>query len=79
MYAFTEEKECNQDIGEYVTYAIVGERISEGRKESIERIVVHDVTTKREFAKKIVGLCERNQVSLIHLREVIEDLLCVEL
>ena len=78
MYAFAKEKGSNPDIGDYVTYAIVGERIDEGTKESIDKMVIHDVTTKRAFAERIVSLCERNQVSLVHFKEVVEDLLCVE-
>ena len=78
VYVMVEEIACNPDVGEYITYGIMGERVDLGTKERIDRLVIHDITTKKELAEKIVDLCERNQVSLIHFREVLEDILYIE-
>lgn len=79
VYTAVVETGSNPDVGRYLTYGILGERMDPVTRRSIDRRVIHDVTTKRDLAEKIVGICERNQVSLIHLKEVVEDILYIEL
>ncbi len=37
---------------------------------------VHDITSDKERIEALVCLCNRNELSSIHLRDVVEDFIC---
>ena len=69
-YQAVEENWEQTDLGRYHTYAIQG-------RDGARRVVaqVHDVTTDSNFAQWIAELLTRGQLSPIHLKDAIEDLL----
>ena len=56
----------HEDIGEYKSYGI------KSKKESIK---ISDVTTSLKRGLEILRILNDNQVSVIHLKDVISDLL----
>lgn len=61
------------ELGRYDTYGIQAKKKVIRGWEQIERI--HDVTTDRKFASLLVSLFNQHQLSPIHLREALEDML----
>ena len=78
VYSVVDEKGRDCEIGEYVTYGIMGETIRTDTGECIEHLLIHDVTTKKDLAERWAKLFEEHQLSLIHLQEVIEDRIVME-
>lgn len=78
VYSVVRETGSNPDLGEYVTYGIAGEEVMASTGECGERILVHDVTTKKALAEEWAKLFEEHQLSLVHLKEVIEDRIVME-
>lgn len=60
-------------LGRYDTYGIQAKRKVIQGWEQIE--LIHDVTIDRKFVSLLVSLFNRCQLSPIHLREALEDLL----
>lgn len=60
------------ELGQYDTYGIQAKKVIRGW-EQIE--LIHDVTTDRKFANLLVSLFNRRQLSPIHLRDALEDML----
>ena len=66
MYEVMVDKIYNEYIGWYTTYGICDKG---------KTVIVTDVTTDHKKAKEIVEALNNNNVSKIHLRDVIIDLL----
>ena len=70
-YGVIEEKMCDSCMGEYITYGI-GAYTTQAH----ELITfVSDVFPCKDDAEKFVNVCNKNELSLHHLRDVIEFLL----
>lgn len=54
-----------------LNYGIACVEIKDGKSEIIKSIP--DVTTERQVAQRIVDLCNRNDLSVEHLSDVVED------
>lgn len=61
------------ELGRYDTYGIQAKRRVLHGWEQIE--LIHDVTTDRKFADLLVNLFNRRQLSPVHLRDALEDML----
>lgn len=68
-YYLTEDIMFHEDIGEYKSYGI---EIREGGC-IVERI--RDIDTKRERVEKLCELCNRQKLSPMHFRDVVDDYL----
>ena len=71
-YEAKPERQYHQDLGWYTTYLLSAERKVHNGWEQAE--IIHDVTPNRALAQKIAGLCTQYQLSPIHMRDVIEDM-----
>lgn len=68
-YGVLEETMCDAHIGEYTTYGI-----GAYNSQANEMITfISDVFPCKEDAENFVKLCNENELSLHHLRDVIED------
>lgn len=69
-YHVVKETLYHEDIGLYESYgfSIVDER-------GIEVKHISDISTEAPFVEKLAEVCEREQVSLLHIFDVIEDAL----
>ena len=68
-YGVIEEKMCDSCMGEYITYGI-GAYTTQAH----ELITfVSYVFPCKDDAEKFVNVCNKNELSLHHLRDVIED------
>ena len=71
-YGVIEEKMCDLCMGEYITYGI-----GAYNTQAHELITfVSDVFPCKDDAEKFVNVCNENELSLHHLRDVIEDFIC---
>ena len=52
-----------------------GLEIEKWTKDSVERGVVHDVTTKKDVAFEMMDLLKENKLMPVHLKEVVMDML----
>ena len=68
QYRFVQTKEIVDGIGEVETYGI--ELISQN-----ESVLITDVSTDLDRITMLVTLLNRNSVSAVHLRDVIDDFL----
>lgn len=65
-------KECyHKDIGTYCAFGIAAHDAKSAKRYD----AVHDVTLKRQTAEAMAKLFEEHQLSPIHLREAIENML----
>ena len=72
-YCIIEEMQDSQILGRYETYGIsVSVQTEQGYREICQ---LHDVTTSHQLACILVERFNQLQLSPIHLREVVEDLL----
>ena len=67
------ESVFDPELGKYDTYGIRASRKTPEGWELIE--FIHDVTTEKELVKKMARLFNIHQLSPIHLREVLIDML----
>lgn len=68
-YGVIEERICDSCIGEYITYGI-----GAYNPQASELITfVSDVFPCKADAEEFVKICNENELSLHHLRDVIED------
>ena len=68
-YAAKLEWQYHPSFGWYETYLLLAERKLCNNWKQIE--IIHDVTTKRMVAKQIASLCTENQLSPVHIRDMI--------
>ena len=59
----------DRELGIYSTYGIVAQC-------GEQKECIHDVTTDYAFASALVDTFNRNELSIIHFSEVLEDMLC---
>jgi len=72
-YSVVEQQCCSGELGAYRTYGIqVAGRMPNGW-EIVE--VIHDIVFSREAAELMAALFTRYQLSPIHFRDVVEDML----
>ncbi|MDR1158032.1 MAG: DUF6514 family protein [Oscillospiraceae bacterium] len=67
-YHVVPETAQNPELGQYHTYGIHIEGAECDQ-------TVHDVAVSRETAARIAELCNRNGLSPVHFRDVLDDLL----
>ena len=67
------ETMCDPLLGKYRTYGIQANGKTEEGWEPVQ--VVHDVSTELQFAERLSDLFSLHQLSPIHLRDVVEDML----
>lgn len=72
-YQAVEEPWHAPELGQYLTYGLQARRKTKTGWEQIG--LIHDVTTRRCFAKRLAELFNRHQLSPLHFRDVIEDML----
>ncbi len=65
-YKCVEQQLHNEYIGDYITYGI---EITD------ENIILDDVSCNKELADKITTILNAYQASIIHFKEIIEDLI----
>lgn len=66
MYYCIGEWLMNEDLGKYYTYSI---------KSNDGTLFIHDVSTDRAFTESIVQSLNQYDLSLVHVQDVIEDML----
>lgn len=71
-YEAQPEQQYHPDLGWYTTYLLSAEQKVDNSWEQME--IIHDVTPNRALAQKIAFLCTEYQLSPIHMRDVIEDM-----
>ena len=69
IYKVIKENLQNCEFGNYVAYGIAVCL----KSTNIILISISDVFLEKERAKKLVELCNKNNLELIHLKEVVED------
>ena len=69
IYKLLEKEHCHPDAGTYKSFGI---SISDAES-SKDLITVNDVFTNRNEAEKFVKICVKNEVSPIHIMDIIED------
>lgn len=72
-YEAKPEWQYHPDLGWYATYLLLAERKICNNWKQIE--IIHDVTTKRTLANKMAFLCTAHQLSPVHIRDVIADMI----
>lgn len=70
-YDFIREKYPEGEAGAYVSYGIVAIKISDNAKETI--CTVHDVFVNENKAKEFTCLCNKLNLSPVHIYDVIQD------
>ncbi|MCH5185185.1 MAG: hypothetical protein J1F64_03575 [Oscillospiraceae bacterium] len=63
--SFKEHRFC-EEIGEYVTYGI---------KTEDEAYTISDISSNDEVIDNITGCMNKNDVSVLHMNDVIEDMI----
>lgn len=66
IYELFTESKYNEDIGQYNTYSI---------RDKKGTVLVSDVTVNLKEALKIIVMLNSKEVSTIHIKDVIEDML----
>ena len=66
MYQCAEQEMFNEYIGLYFTYGI---------KDENEHLIISDVSTDGEEVKGIVSLLNTYKVELIHVKDIVEDMI----
>ena len=61
------------DGGARVAYGISAEDTS---SRDLSIVCIQDITSDKSSLERLVDLCNRKNLSLIHLRDVVEDFLC---
>ena len=56
-----------------VTYGI---SVQETSSPGLPIVCIHDITSNKSSLEQLVNLCNRKNLSLIHLNDIIEDFLC---
>lgn len=69
IYKVIKENLQNCEFGRYVAYGIAVCL----KSTNIILISISDVFLEKERAKRLVELCNKNNLELIHLKEVVED------
>ena len=72
VYDVMQERCCEEEQGWYDTYGI------EARAQGVPGTVydrIPDISLNEEKVREFAERCTRNQLSLVHLREAVEDLL----
>lgn len=72
-YQAVRESWHNPDLGQYLTYGLRVQRKTGLGWEEIG--LIHDVTTQHCFGRRLAKLFSRHQLSPLHFRDVIEDML----
>lgn len=72
-YQAVRESRHDPDLGQYLTYGLRAQRKTGSGWEEIE--LIHDVTTHFGFAKRLSELFNRHQLSPIHFRDAVEDII----
>lgn len=72
-YQAIAESMNDPELGQYDTYGIQAKKKVIRGWEQIE--LIHDVTTDRKFAYLLASLFNLHQLSPIHLRDALEDML----
>jgi len=70
-YEIVEETGFSHGLGEYYTYGIKAEEISEDVV--VESYVLNDVTTDEDEARELVQLFTEEQLEIIHFKDVVEE------
>jgi hypothetical protein len=61
------------DYGSYCSYGILSYQLQDGNRQLI--MTVHDISTKQDFTEQLAKRFTRQQLSPIHLLEVLPDFL----
>jgi len=61
----------NEENHKYISYGIVLFEIKNGK--FVANRLLHDIFLDRQKAKDFIKLCNDNELSLIHLNDVLED------
>lgn len=72
-YQFVEESLWAKDIGNYKTFGIYAYKEEGETKEEIAHI--SDVFLSREKAEQFVDMCNQLKLDVIHLADVVEDII----
>lgn len=70
-YRAVQEEYHDHDLGVYTAFGVCAYQIIEQQQEQVAYIP--DVFLSTETAQHFVEICNRLQLEIIHLREVIED------
>lgn len=75
MYCYNvfEEKLFNTDLGVYISYGINVEESTNTVENPKFILSLSDVSVTKEIAENIAKLCNKIQLSPIHLRDVVYD------
>ena len=69
IYKLSEKEHCHPDIGTYKSFGISIYRAENSRY----LITIDDIFTKRDEAERFLKKCIINEVSPIHIMDIIED------
>lgn len=72
-YETVKESRHGPELGRYLTYGLRAWRKTEAGGEEVD--FIPDVTTQPRFAELLAELFNRCQLSPLHFREVLEDML----
>ncbi len=72
-YAATSERLYSPELGRYVSYGLVAEVRNGSVWNQVE--FIHDITTDRLVARQMAELFTEHQLSGVHLRDAVEDML----
>lgn len=72
-YQIVEEAVQSREVGRYTAFGVSAYRIEAAQKREITRI--SDVFLNNEAATRFVEKCNRLHLDIIHLPEVIEDVI----
>lgn len=65
----------SEDIGLYCTYG--GCYVTYDKKGNVvETAKIDDISIRKEFVENLVNLLEQHEVSPVHFRDIVEDMIC---
>ncbi len=71
-FVLEQSKVFDETNDEMITYGL---EIEKWNGSSVEKDFVHDVTTEKEYALRILDSLRRNKITPIHLKDVLIDML----
>lgn len=72
LYKIIEEELSNPEIGSYTAFGLCAYNSSS----NTTICKISDIFTEKDKAEKLVDACNNMQISIVHLPNIIEDILC---